>query len=270
MDIILYHHLGIGDHFICNALVLEVAKKYNHLHLISKTRYYLTVKHLYSDYNNITVHPVANTPPQDQDDVEKLARELNLAVLMVGFQHCDLNNFESSFYRQLGLDIDLQYTGFSLPSDLNLSRKLYNDWCQDHGNDYIFVHDTSSVGKFNLHIKCNLTQYRVERHQTHDVIDYVTLICNAREIHVINSGIQALVWPMFRQGLLQAENIYYHDTRSMVQGGVPVRVPKDPKITIVEYQHVIDENLSYQKENPSFTTKKYDYIANRIIVAMQI
>ena len=234
MDIILYHHLGLGDHFICNALVLTVAKQYDKVHLISWSRNLPTVNHLYADYENIEVHGIVNEP----QDIIELSKALQLQVLAVGFQHCDVNDFEASFYRQLNLDPDIQYSEFRLPSDLANANQMYQNWYQEHGSeDYIFVHDTSSVRKFDLKISGNMLQYRTDVSQTRDLLDYIVLIQNAREIHVINSSIQALIWPMLKQGLIPRADIFYHDVRNSAQGGAAVRIPQDPRVTTVKYNN---------------------------------
>lgn len=230
MDIILYHHLGLGDHFICNALVVEVSKHYNNVHLVCWARNLPTVQHLYSDFPNITIHGI-DTEPQD---VIALSNSLGLPVIAVGFEHCDLKDFESSFYRQLGLDPDIQYTGFCVPRDLDRSYQMYNEWCAKNGPAYIFVHDTSSVEKYNLIINSDLPRYTVEKTQTRDLIDYVIMLCEAKEVHVINSSIAALVWPLLRQGRIKAEKIFYHNARSLNHGGVPIKIPQDPRVFIVE------------------------------------
>ena len=46
-NVVLHHHLGLGDHFICNGLVHSLLERNNweELHLVCKPHYSKTVKH---------------------------------------------------------------------------------------------------------------------------------------------------------------------------------------------------------------------------------
>ena len=55
-DLVFHHHTGLGDHFICNAIVHEYAKQAERLHVPTHHRYVETLECLYSDFPNIIVH----------------------------------------------------------------------------------------------------------------------------------------------------------------------------------------------------------------------
>lgn len=228
MQVILHHHLGLGDHFICNGLVHSLGNRFSKIHLVCWNHNLTTVKSLYQDHTNIVIHGVSN----ESQGVSDLMHALKLPVLRVGFHNCDAQDFEASFYRQLNLDTDMQYTGFCFPQDQTRSKEMYQRWVDQVGNDYIFVHDASSRQKFTLSIASELPRYTVERSQTPNVLDYIWLIRGAREIHILNSSIQALVWPMLRQGLIGDAIIYYHDIEQHV---CPIRVPQQANVCHIKY-----------------------------------
>lgn len=231
--VIVHHHLGLGDHFICNGLVNSLCNVYDKIYLACKKHYFPTVNYLYSENPQVEVFEILNEP----QDIINVSQQKQIPILHIGFQHCDIKNFESSFYQQLGYDPCLQYSGFKLPAISENSYILYNNWVQDHGKDYIFVHDQSSVAKFPLHIESQLPRYVVEKSQTPNVLDYVNLMLNATEIHVVNSSVQALVWPLLMQSRFKSTNIFFHDFSSVYQNqSITIKIPQHPQVKVVKYQ----------------------------------
>ena len=231
MEIIVHHHLGLGDHFICNGLVNHLCLQYEKVYLACKKHNFPTVDHLYSNNNQVEVFKIEQEP----QDIFDFSQTKNVPILHVGFQHCDLKSFESSFYKQLGLDPAIQYSGFKLPTNQDKSWDLYKQVVNQLGDKYIFVHDHSSQQHFPLQIQSQLPKYIVEKSQTDNVLDYVHVMRQAQEIHVINSSIQALVWPLLMQGYL-SNMIYFHDFSSVYQSqSIPIRVPQHPLVNVVKY-----------------------------------
>lgn len=219
-EIVLHHHLGLGDHFICNGLVHTIAEQLDKINLVCKPHLEKTVKHLYEDYKNIEIFPIVD----ENIDSLNLAQSLNCKLLMVGFQHTNYNSFEKSFYDQLNIPFNYRYEKFRLPNRLDGSKKLYE---KTNLHDYVFVHKVSSVGDFDLNIETNLPIFNATKDDTDDVLDYVDLICNAKEIHFINSGIYPLITQLFKLGKTKAEKICYHNIRPVSMGGIPIDVPNE-------------------------------------------
>ena len=239
--IILHHHLGLGDHFICNGLVHKLSEK-NNIDLICKRSYYKTVRHLYEDYDYINVVPVDN----ENTDVVNYVKKSNLKYIKVGFGNTDYNNFEKSFYRQLDFDPELEYSNFKLPNNLSSSKLLFYKFMnrytlRPYKFEYNFVHDKSSANHFNLlyedgspvSLSSRLNFY-VEKSDTDNILDYVDLILNANEVHVINSGLNNLVFQLIYKDMLDVKKVYYHDARKFHQGGIPVNVPSGVKV--IDYE----------------------------------
>jgi hypothetical protein len=220
-EIILYHHLGLGDHFTCNGLVQYLAKKYTKIHLACWKRYYETVSYLYKDNTNITVFGIENEP----QDV--LTYNPSLPLIRIGFEHTDPNNFERSFYSQLGLPYETRFEQFYLPKNLEGSKIFLQSVKQKLGDDFIFVHNQSSAGRFDLRIDSTLPRYTLEISDTPNLLDYVDTLKEAKEIHVINSGIVGLVINMFHCGMLVNSKIFYHNVRKFSQGGIPLEIPDE-------------------------------------------
>jgi hypothetical protein len=121
-----------------------------------------------------------------------------------------------------------------LPTDLKNSKKFYNKVVKKLGEDYIFVHDVSSYRSFDLKIQSSYPRFVVDKNDTEDVLDYIDTICNAKEIHVINSGLSNLVFQLYHKNMIKTPEVYFHDARKPEHGGIRIKIPKG--IKVVEYE----------------------------------
>lgn len=190
--IVLHHHTGLGDHFICNGLVNELSKKYK-IYLICKTSYYTTVNCLYTD--NFNVKPILISGETFEDEikqVEIICNNLNLPLLRIGFVNLDHNKFDRVFYESLNIDFGFRYSSFTLPK-INLgSSILYKNLAKE--TPYILVHKQSSDNKeFNIQIDSTSNIIMVDPYITDNMLDWIELIENAKEIHCVPSSFYCLV-----------------------------------------------------------------------------
>jgi hypothetical protein len=233
--IVLHHHTGLGDHFMCNAIVHHMARKHGEVDLIVKEHLVKTMCHLYEDFDNIFIVPVVEEFSQSVQYAQHYKKDLH----RVGFDKCDFNNFEDSFYIQLELDPKEEYDGFILPTNLENSKKFYQTVTEKLGQEYIFVHDISSYRSFDLTINSDYPRFVVNKDDTDDILDYVDTICNAKEIHVINSGLSNLVFQLYHKNMIKTSEVYFHDARKPEHGGIRIKIPEG--IKVVEYEsEVVD------------------------------
>ena len=72
--ILIYHHLGLGDHFSCNGLVRYLYKKNNKkqsFYLVCKRRYKKMVDFMFRDLKLLKIIPVSNFSQNESRDVLK-------------------------------------------------------------------------------------------------------------------------------------------------------------------------------------------------------
>jgi len=228
--IVLHHHTGLGDHFICNGLVHAFANTFDEVNLVCKRHYVKTVSHLYEDFaDKIKILPV----DEEFNDSIRYSMDNKMELYRVGFDKVDFENFEDSFYTQYNLDPMLEYYGFVLPKNLETSKLFYQKLLKSLGEEYIIVHDVSSYKIFDLKIETELPRHTVDKSDTDDVLDYVDAICNAKEVHVINSGLNNLVFQLFIKKMTKGK-IYFHAARKVEDGGIPVKIPEG--IEVVDYE----------------------------------
>jgi hypothetical protein len=204
--IVLHHHLGLGDHFVCNGLVNFLSIKYEQIFLPCKKHNYETVNYLYSENNKITVFTIEDN---EISFVNNFAEERAIPVLRIGFEHTDYNNWAKSFYDQIGLPFEYRYELFAMPI-----RKDPDNIIQFPEEKFIIIHNESSQQKYDLTIATNPFSYKeiYIRKETEypNLFSYVPMIFRAKQIHCINSSIFHLI-----DSLLLPPNIelYYHDIR---------------------------------------------------------
>jgi len=199
-SIILHHHLGLGDHFVCNGLVHQISRKYNSIYIPCKIANYSTVNYLYSESPNINVFKVHNN---EFLEVLTFSTLTNLKIVTVGFGNCDIKNWDRSFYSEYNIDFSERYKSFSAPKtkpDFMISVP---------SEDYILVHDESSVCKYDLNIETNLNIVKIRNGLTDNLFSFLNLIENAKEIHCINSSVFHLIDSLNTV----TKKLFYHDVR---------------------------------------------------------
>ena len=206
-ELCVHHHLGLGDHFVCNGLVHELSKKYFKIHLPSKKHNFDTVGCLYKDWDNISVFDVTD----EYKDISTYCLKNNIPVLRVGFDYlnscADFGNV--CFYKQLGFDFSIRYTNFKLPNEVPNADTLYDNLVSST-KEYCLVHQQSSVGNFQINIQSDLPIIEIKPGFTNNLLDYVKIIKNATEIHCIDSSVINLVDGMS----LETDKLFFHEIKT--------------------------------------------------------
>lgn len=215
---IIHHHLGLGDHFICNGIVNYISKD-KKIYLICKQHNLPTVASLYQNNQNVSVIGING----DNELLESkiISQQLQQPILYVGFNNCKIHNWDRSFYEQLNIDFIERYRFFQVPHPLPEQLIVPN-------HKFIFVHNQSSDQKYNLQISTDLPQIIAHKEDTNNLLSYINLIQAADEIHCINSSLFHLVDSL----TCVTKKIYYHDVRQH-----PYTFDISPKWTIINYDN---------------------------------
>ncbi|MFA6601795.1 MAG: hypothetical protein WCT02_02955 [Candidatus Paceibacterota bacterium] len=197
-SILLYHHLGLGDHVMCHGIVREYCKKYERVGLFSKPHNYASVAFMYRDLSNITIikgqeSDVADFIKQNQS---KPASERYDEIKTIGFEKLNRTTgipLEWQFYEIAGVPFQKKWDSFFIKRDLIKEQALFHEIAP--AGDYAFLHEDASR---NYSIKRNLIGkdlkiFTPEPKFTDNFIDYCTIIERAKEIHVIDSSFMFLI-----------------------------------------------------------------------------
>lgn len=194
--IYVHHHLGLGDHIVCNAIVRDLYKKYGRLTLAVKEHNYGSVKQLYRDLD-IRFHKV-------KTDSDCLPSYFKTPTIRIGFEHCR-EDWEKSFYDQVGLDYSDRFSKFYISR--NLEREKILEEKLNLPEEYAFVNSTASTGYNNIELKTELPLVELQP-VTDSIFDWIGVIEKAKEIHTIDSSIFQLI----KQLDIKAKKFFY-DTR---------------------------------------------------------
>jgi hypothetical protein len=202
--VVVHHHLGIGDHFICNGLVRTLVDRYERIYLPSKRHYHSAVSCLYAEEDRVTVFPVDD----ESKDIDAFAARHGCPIIRVGFERCDPWQFDRSFYDQLNIPFENRYTRFKLPQVIPHEDELFDRLSPD--GPYCLVHREGTVGIFELRIESALPRVYVEKGADpfNNILAFRKLISGAAEIHCINSSVIHLV-----DGINPRGALFYHKVR---------------------------------------------------------
>tara|TARA_B100002019_G_scaffold273810_1_gene270212 strand:- start:1170 stop:1952 length:783 start_codon:yes stop_codon:yes gene_type:complete len=230
-NLVFHHHTSLGDHFICNGIVHIYAEQLcDVLHLPCHHRYLETIECLYQDFDNIVVHPFNDDWATLEQEMFPWAQEKNWPVTRIGFEKVYYRqlkrentppeffavNFDRQFYEEANILFKERYDRFTLPKEIPGSQDVYEKL--SGGKEYIIVHKNSSAeGDYPI----DLWSWRKENDQgvkiveialgqTTNMLAYMKLIENAKEIHCVNSSFYCLVDSVAKH---IKPNLFYHDIR---------------------------------------------------------
>lgn len=176
---LVHHHLGLGDHFICNAIVHHLHRKYGDVHCVTKRTNEPTVRALYRG-TGIGVFPV---------DDDFFSVPPGAERIKIGFDDIDMSNFEESFYHIVGLDPSVRFTGCVIPRHEHREYAVRR-YCKPI--KFVLVIDTCSEGKFDLKVETDLPVVRMTP-MTDNLLDWLMVIEDAYEIHTIDTSVFHLI-----------------------------------------------------------------------------
>jgi hypothetical protein len=202
----IYHHLGLGDHIICNGLVRTIINKNEEYKMFVKSHNLTTVTSMYRDLKNLSFLVGDDNYAKNYIVENKLNRD-NLIV--AGFyRHPDAKGFDESFYMQNNIPFENRWKNFYVERDLKSEKELFNKFNVVE-NEYIFIHD-DYTRNYNVNqdkiINKDLPIIRPKIGLTDNVFDYCYLMEHSVESHFIDSSFRLI----FDSLKLRKTNIFYH------------------------------------------------------------
>lgn len=187
----IYHHLGFGDHIICNGMVRYFYKQYNELSLFCYNHNLENVLYMYRDLDNLNVIGVDS----DQSALQYIS-DNKLDSIEVGFSK--LKNLmpklacDKAFYKSIGLDFSIRFDEFYFERNYEQEKQVLKK-LNPSNEKYIFVHDDPSRG-FKLNLSKVNSKYKIiQNNKNFKIFDYLTLLENSEEIHFMQSSFKELI-----------------------------------------------------------------------------
>ena len=79
---VLHHHLGLGDHIICNGLVNYISRDFELIYLPVKEKNFKNIEYLYKENSVISLFQIED----EEMDIKKFSKAHNLQILKIGFK----------------------------------------------------------------------------------------------------------------------------------------------------------------------------------------
>lgn len=201
-----HHHLGLGDHVVCNGMVRFIAKHSNckSIKLVTKHRNETSVKKMYRDDPRITFHLV-------DEDADFYRSELDwekILLIRAGFEMCRKNDWATSLYDSVGIHFAERWKSFYYERDTNEEQQLLS--ALNLPKEFILVHDVSSVGAFDLKISSKLPIVKVSPIDSYSIFAWLGVVQQAKEVHCIDSSFAHIVESF---GQINP-NLFFHDVKN--------------------------------------------------------
>ena len=207
-SVLVHHHLGMGDHIICNGMVRKIASNYDSVSLIVLDYNMKSVVRMFDDTTNIKIIPIPSTGWTNEIHyvnawVFRFPEIKRIGIPGPSERKCD--KFDAELYRSAGIDHSFRWSGFSFRRDEKDEQDAYEMLVGDNKEPYIFVHDDPSRG-FHLNLETNGVRV-VKNDPRINIFSLIKVLEGAKEIHVMESSISALIehLPSIRD-----EQLFYH------------------------------------------------------------
>lgn len=196
-SILIYHHLGLGDHIMCHGIVREYCKKYDSVGLFCHYHNYPSVSFMFSDIRNLII--IKGNDHFAREYIRKNAESTAPKfehVKIIGYENLNRNSgqkLEEQFYSIAQMDLEKKWSSFFVPRDKNKEDQLYLQHAPTE--EYVFLHEDTERG-FAINKNRIDKRYKIFRPDpkfTNNIFDYRTIIERAKEVHVIDSSFMFMI-----------------------------------------------------------------------------
>jgi hypothetical protein len=219
------HHLGLGDHLICNGLYRVKLEEHKNCVFVVKRHNLATVREMLSDCPTALIIPAPSfIADRFQRILGKVFEILGWEILRLGFFGtnflCPESNkrFDEQFYDQAGLPFATRWDRSIIPRSSN-SEALTADEIRGLPKPFVFVHedpnrgfiiDPGFINSGSLVVGPSLQAGR-------SFFSYCGLIETAVEVHLIGSSFLALAETLSLTGAKYVHNYARPDTAGDVR-----------------------------------------------------
>lgn len=203
-NLYIYHHLGLGDHIICNGLVRNICARHpeDNINLFCKPRYYSSVAFMYRDLDDLQVIKA------DDSKVRSLLKLFDSGFI-VGHENLRYENnlsFDHLFYKQLDIPFIYRWDRYKTIRDMGREQDLFNRL--NLKEPYAFVHDDANRSLIidRKYISTGLRIISPSDVTVENIFDYMLVMEQAEEVHCMDSCFRL----MFDSLASKHGKLFYH------------------------------------------------------------
>lgn len=202
----IYHHLGLGDHIICNGLVRSLIKNDENYKMFVKSHNLTSVSFMYRDLVNLSF--IEGDDQYTNYYIQSNNINQNDLIIAGFYIHPNSIDFDDSFYLQNNIDFSERWSSFKVVRDIESEMELFKKYNIIEG-EYVFIHDDHERNLFineDYIINKNLKIIRPQKELTNNIFDYCYLMEKSSESHFMDSSFKLV----FDSLELRNTNIFYH------------------------------------------------------------
>ena len=220
-----HHHLGLGDHIDCNAMIRIFLEEYefDSVNVFAKEKYFDMIKYMYRDESNINIIKVPN-----EDEYNYISNFISendiINFIKVGHDYYPWGQEEKLgmgcaeiFYSQMDIPYERRFDDFYYERDEKEEKRLYEKLNPDN-EEYIFVHDDATRG-FEIPIEelehiAETKDIKIIRNDiTENLFHFGMVLEKAKQIHCMESAFRSLV-----EILDTTDELFFHNFRKGASG----------------------------------------------------
>jgi hypothetical protein len=189
--IYIYHHLGLGDHIICNGLVRSLIKNNLEYTLFVRPQYLNSVKYMYNDLTNLSFKEGCD------NSINNFLYSIDVHnQIRIGFIQAPENySWDEYFYIQKNISFINRWEMFKIDRDFYKEDELLNK-LNPENSKFALIHNAGSDGNDRIDyskIDPTLKIIKVSPEHTDNIFSYLGLVYRAEEIHCVESCFNVLV-----------------------------------------------------------------------------
>jgi hypothetical protein len=214
-DVYIHHHLGMGDHITCNALVRNIAKKYDKVYLFYKSLpwHLPNLKYMYRDMGD-KIDFIGGMDWHDEFVDFYRWTHPGINYMRIGFEYLNTTanstlgkkNFDELFYQQVGIPFQKKFDDFYIQRDDEIEDQVCKE-LNPTGEPYAFIHQDKERGLYmNLDYIKDKKLKIIEPAKKYLFAHHAKLIEQATEVHVMESTFKCYI-DCF---IAEKENMFFH------------------------------------------------------------
>lgn len=188
---IIYHHLGLGDHIVCNGLVRKIVNNNETFGLFVKKHNMKNVEFMFKDLKNLKMIPVDgdhNVSEFNSDNIISIGHN-KLGSIMTQYGCL----WDEAFYKQMNIDFTERWNSFFYKRDFESEKKTYEKFNPNDEN-FVLIHNADSSNTDRIdYSKVSEKFTKIFVNKTEPFFNYGFLIAKAKEVHCVDSSFKHLV-----------------------------------------------------------------------------
>ena len=188
----IFHHLGLGDHLVCNGLVRHLVKTEGYYTLFVYPHNKGSVKFMYRDLNNLLFTESNDAHAANTVRYANPSDVYLIGGIPAGHWEPSAKTAEESFYMQYNLPLSAKWDLFKCERDHEKEEALMNKFGL-RGKDYAFIHSDNRFPLDPNKLPLTLQQVYPQSGATSSIFDYCKIIELAKEVHVVESSFAYMI-----------------------------------------------------------------------------